>query len=228
MNERHVTSGDHKTFLQESMLMDEFDGLHHMYTTVILPDEKSKELAEKVMEERKEALSFIKHTNNESVSYLLLHNDSESIRYDIIRAFSSNGCELKRPSWDYKYNCLLIQEPDLKKMTMGMHDLWCDKQYKTEISNIQFEFLRTGDGLVFMYETNRQNYIESVLEESGIDYKMLEANLSQKEYDAIVRDAEVIKMDASKMMIESERYNYPEDPDWDDGLEEEEIDGYEF
>lgn len=37
-----------------------------------------------------------------------------------------------------------------------------------------------------------------------------------------------IKMDASKMMIESERYNYPEDPDWDDELEEEEIDGYEF
>ena len=57
---------------------------------------------------------------------------------------------------------------------------------------------------------------------------MLEANLSQKEYDAIVRDAEVIKMDASKMMLESERYNYPEDPDWDDELEEEVIDGYEF
>ena len=30
------------------------------------------------------------------------------------------------------------------------------------------------------------------------------------------------------MMLESERYNYPEDPDLDDELEEEVIDGYEF
>ena len=37
-----------------------------------------------------------------------------------------------------------------------------------------------------------------------------------------------VKMDASKMMLESERYNYPEDPDLDDELEEEVIDGYEF